>query len=103
MTTRHKEFLKQEPLKHEWCHAGIINELTINMPGYRQMRVNIYLPKNPIQVNELTLNNVDVNDFPMINLLLKMYLYPLKSLTINFERRRSEISKDNADFLFTII
>ena len=101
----HKEFIKQEPKRHEWCSRGTINALTINMGTHWQhdRRFNIYLPKQPIQVNELTLDDTTAVQLPLVNMLLKMHVQPLKSLTINFDNKRAKITQENVDFLITIV
>lgn len=101
----HREFIKQEPHRHEWCAHGIINALKLDMSSMRQhdTRFNIYLPKAPIQVNELTLDKTENVQLPLINMLLKMHVQPLKVLTIIFENKRIKISQNDIDFLITII
>jgi len=43
------------------------------------------------------------DQLPLVNMLLKMHVQPLKELTINFENKRIKISQNSVDFLITII
>lgn len=50
-------------------------------------RFNIFLPKMPIVVNELILVELEAAHLSLVNMLLKMFVYPLKSLTLIFNRQ----------------
>ena len=62
---------------------------------------NYYPPRRPILVNSLTLENID--DFPLMNTLIKIFVQPLKSLCFCFTNVKFKISSDNIDYIIKII
>ncbi len=81
--THFSNIFECKPNNYEWWSTVKINFLNINMrKNISSEMFNLFLPRRPIFVNSLTLDNIE--ELSMMNTLLKIYFQPLKSLCLNF-------------------
>ena len=79
MSLNFAHFINQIPISYEWCCPKIIDTLCIDLSDEK----NFNKPKTIMQVNHLSINSP--SNLPNLNLLIKMFVMPIKSITINLK------------------